>query len=410
MECKGQTPHWWAGTMRCDDGCSAPPLWAGRAFVTVALMVFVYPFTCLKNLSALRYNSTAAVMTILFVVLCLVIKLGEDGVAPSSQATTMSPAILLAGPIQGLAFCNQFNILEVKEELPQAKQGSMSTIVHVSMLGVVMPVYALASIAGYLHFGTATTDFGDILDGFRSNDYLMLAAGIAVGLTNVLKFPLISKPFREVINEVIGLKVMAPEPLPPLLTGDETPLTSVLKRYARESQHNGHANGHIEEEVEEEVEEGSHRTKSAALAVQYGDSGALPNMRLIAEEATRASTSRETVVRDLSLLPRAVEMAIVLAIDIACALALHNLALAFQIMGATSGVLVCFVLPAMFALAAERDEWHAEQRVASRRQRGPAPFWTCARVSRIAGPILLLAVGGLVCGAAIVAVVQTATS
>ena len=182
--CGGMAIPWWAGVLDCTT-CGTPPMWGSRAVVAAVLVGAIFPLTLPTNLSALSFTSTAAVLAILFVAGAVIAKFALGHVAPSAEALMVRPNMLMGMSIQGLAMCNQFNIIGVHDELPPAKRGSIGTIIHVSMLGLVMPIYLAAGLAGYLLLGSTTP--GNILNGFADTDTLMLAASLAVALTNVLK-------------------------------------------------------------------------------------------------------------------------------------------------------------------------------------------------------------------------------
>lgn len=182
--CDGVAVPWWAGTLQCST-CALPPVWLSKVAVSVGVTALVLPLTLARHLSALSVTSTAAVLAILLVGVAVVVKFGIAGPAASVSALTVRPDMFLGASIQGIAFCNQFNIVGVYDELPPAKRDRLPTIIHASMLGVVFPVYAAAGLAGYLMFGSAIPP--NILNAFASTDKVMMAASIAVALTNVLK-------------------------------------------------------------------------------------------------------------------------------------------------------------------------------------------------------------------------------
>lgn len=185
--CASVDVPWWAGTIHCAT-CETPPIWASQSVVTVVLMAVIFPLTLARSLSALSYTSSAAVFAILFVVGCVVAKFVSRGGIEASSTPFVARANMLVGcSLQGVAFCNQFNVVAVYDELPRARRKYMPTIIHTAMLAVVLPVYALASLAGYWQFGVETGHLGNILSGFPDNDHVMLTASIAVALTNVLK-------------------------------------------------------------------------------------------------------------------------------------------------------------------------------------------------------------------------------
>ena len=155
--------------------------------VSVVSVVVMFPLTLVRSLSKLAFTTTAALLALGFVIVSLGIRLADTGISPSITTIRIDRLFLLGIPLQSVATVNQFNVLGVYNELPLHQRHKTNSIIHVAMLGVVLPVYALAGFLGYFRFGSATANFGDILDGFPASDVLMLIAGVAIGLTNLLK-------------------------------------------------------------------------------------------------------------------------------------------------------------------------------------------------------------------------------
>jgi amino acid permease len=203
-------PRWWAGTVQCAgefaDPCAAPPMIVSRFIMTIVIMMLIYPLCLLRDLSSLRHTSTAALLSICFVVLCLIIKLAQNPIATDMHVFHFEPTIVLALPIQAMAYLNQYNIFDTVNELRIEHENKIYAIVHTSALGLVFPFYLIAGGAGYLHFGNQMAEFDNILKGFPSTDVLMVACSAAIGFTNALKFPLCALPFRNICNEMVGLR------------------------------------------------------------------------------------------------------------------------------------------------------------------------------------------------------------
>jgi amino acid permease len=203
-------PLWWAGTVRCDiaDTCAPPPFALSRLAICACLVALTYPLTLFRDLTSLRLTSSFAISAVFFVVLALCVRWGSAGTAASARTFEFDwSSLVLAFPIQALSYCCVFNILGLDRELRPRNKKDIYSIIHASMLLVVFPMYAAASIAGYMQFGDETFALQDILGGFPSHDNLMLCASLAIGATNVLKFPLIALPFRDTLNDALGITI-----------------------------------------------------------------------------------------------------------------------------------------------------------------------------------------------------------
>lgn len=295
-------PMWWAGTWRCSD-CSPPPWWAGRAAIVTTLMAAMFPLFLQRKLAALQYTSSAAVAAIIFVFCCLAArfpnKVGGSceatagGVSPTARPFNIGPSMMLAMPMMSLAFCCQFNILDLERELLPSLRTSIDSIVHVAILGTTFAIYAGFGLLGYLPRGDNVANCGDILNAFPMNDSLMLVCSLAIGICNVLKLPLATNPSRNVVNEILGWKAPG----------------------------------------------------CGALSEPLVD---------CSEPAEPPSSPRETPdgrpseTRTLSEAEFTLETFVLIGSVLLASLFLQKLQLALSLLGCTAGVLVCFIIPGLF--------------------------------------------------------------
>ena len=136
----------------------------------------------------------------------MVILLGKDGVASSVKTVTHTTEdVFQALSVQMLAFCCHFNILPLQQEMapgPNANKVYLSAI-HTAV-GLSALVYLVAGLAGYLVLGEDTD--GDVLNDtnldLKVGDFNFIwVAQAGMGLTNMLKYPLMIMPLRMVIND-----------------------------------------------------------------------------------------------------------------------------------------------------------------------------------------------------------------
>ena len=176
--------------------------WAKDWFIMLLCIVVIYPISISSNLKPLTYSSSGAVMSIILVFVLMNIRFCQHGVSKEGgiQLFVDSPVAALALPIQGLAYCNQFNVVGLYNELGPHKK-HVYKVIHLSAI-VTCVVYAIFGLVGYLYFGKDTKKYSMILAGFH-NDKLMDVAGLMISVTNILKFPLIILPFRQTINFIL---------------------------------------------------------------------------------------------------------------------------------------------------------------------------------------------------------------
>ena len=280
-----------------------------RTTVAIGVTVLCVPLCMPRELQQLRWVSSASVCTILLAcasVFAIYVRKSVAGGAPYAAAgivhVRLSPIISLAIPIQSLAFCNQFSVLELQNELPAALKRRFHYAVHAA-LGSAALVYVAFGCVGYLLLGSRVAEYPNVLTAFAA-DRIVAAGAAGVAFTNLMKFPLVVLPLRSLIAEQLG-----------------QPRLSV----------------------------GRHVAATAAMVVVIGAVGTW----------------------------------------------FADLALAFQIAGCTTGVMVCFCLPALM------------YRAALRLQREVSPVPTALELAKQQfeeGCAVLMCILGVVCGVVSLAV------
>lgn len=188
-------------------------IFIGRPFVTGAAVVAVFPLTLCKDISALKYTSAVALLFIFYVIAVLIARAAQHHaltdhpkiVAVDSERWGNLQAVLSL-PLFVTAYACQFNIFKVDFELPPESKHHIDAIIHVSM-GLVSCIYLLAAMLGLFLFGSDVK--GDLLLEFH-DDHLITAGQLLLGLTNMLKIPLVVMPLRltawEMLAALIDLK------------------------------------------------------------------------------------------------------------------------------------------------------------------------------------------------------------
>ena len=192
----------WAGTTLCDDACTLPPFWTSRLAVSVVSTALYFPLSLFDKLKALSASSTLAVGALFGVMISLCVELNNKGVVQKITVANPSWQLMMIPSILSCAFCCHFNVLEVQREMRPSIRHRIESVIHKSMMGVVLVIYALTALVGYLIFGDRLHDCTDILTCFDSTDKLMLACSVAVGCVNIVKMPLIMIPTRGLFLEL----------------------------------------------------------------------------------------------------------------------------------------------------------------------------------------------------------------
>ena len=209
--------------------------WSSRVAIHTGVLALVYPLSLLENLSRLAAASSAAFFVMIGVGLVLVARFAEAGFPVAADVVlvgTNPRAIALALPVCALAYPCHFNVVEIAREMRRPTRSSSSassspsvdapdapapgadalverveaeppsvgraTHADEAMIRVVVwvaafPFYAVFAIVGYLGFGKSVS--GDVLTEWIG-DGEMAAAQIAVAAVNVLKYPLMGFALR----------------------------------------------------------------------------------------------------------------------------------------------------------------------------------------------------------------------
>eukprot|EP00940_MAST-03C_sp_MAST-3C-sp2_P002295 g2295.t1 len=320
----------WAGTTRCDADCTSPPWYFSRLMVSFVATAIYFPLSLFDELKALSASSTAAVVAILFVIVALCVELGRQGVVSSDDdvsgahlnAATPSWRVLMIPSVLSCAFCCHFNVLEVREEMRPSSKARIESVIHKSILGLVLLTYVICALVGYLLFGDKLHGCSDILTCFDSTDRLMLVCSIAIGLVNVVKMPLIMIPTRVLILELYAF---------------------------------------VCSETTGRCESGDvHDERTSYKSVDENDverSASFETPTEVSPRSDRVTTSSHTDKMALSSVQRVVLMLSLSLVVLVLAIVMHDLTIGFSVVACSSGMAVCFIIPGALydaALVAQR--------------------------------------------------------
>jgi amino acid permease len=340
---------------------SRPGFWSSRLAINTAVFLLVYPLSLLENLSQLAAASSGAFAVMLGVAGVLVARFAKAGFPVADDVVVLGSnpkEIALALPVGALAFTCHFNVVEISRELREAKEeetpgtvdddrranerdqtrdedGETSSafgvfgaatrfretkredderVIRIVVWFAAFPFYVLFATVGYLGFGRGVS--GDVLTEWIG-DGEMAAAQIAVAAVNVLKYPLMGFALR-------GIVVAAAD--------DAYARLFFVARDSAETT-TGDALGAslLDEEGEDEEEEPLVGEGSASAANDAG--------------TTARRNSRETEKKGAPRFVRAAALCVLHASIALCAVVLRRLALVLDLIGATCGVTVAFIVP-----------------------------------------------------------------
>ena len=105
--------------------------------------------------------------------------------------------------LQSLAFCCQFNIIDIYKELKDKSQ--IEPVCHFSLFGICFLVYAVFGLCGYLVCGSEVKDNVLTTSNFHGQAIFIFGT-TAVALTNMAKYPLLALPLRSVLNDLCNFE------------------------------------------------------------------------------------------------------------------------------------------------------------------------------------------------------------
>jgi len=197
--------------------------WLGdRRCIAAATLAAVYPLVLARSLSSLRSATSAAFLVIVAVVVAVAVAFAtsDDAVDASVVASTVATrpgAIALALPVMALGFTCHFNVVDIDKEFSAAAAGGagggggggaartnrdVHAVVHVSLLLVAFPIYALFACAGYFQYGASVSD--DFLTEWAAaGARATTVAQVAVAGVNVLKYPLFAFGLRRNVEAAV---------------------------------------------------------------------------------------------------------------------------------------------------------------------------------------------------------------
>ena len=184
------------------------PVWMApsRTLLFVIIAALEVPLCLPRELHQLRFTSSLSVIAILFTCACIVELAishpssdgvgadGADGAGGADGTDEATPQTagdwLLAMPIFSLAYCSQFNVLDLAQTLPKASRDTtLPTVVYVAMGGAFC-AYALVGLACYALLGDTTLRYPNVLTAFGSVP-LVAFGSLAIACVNYLKMPLV---------------------------------------------------------------------------------------------------------------------------------------------------------------------------------------------------------------------------
>jgi len=176
-------------------------------FVLIAMPAYVKSMSTLETLSGASFFFMI-VAFILFLVLSIA-DISTQSALPDIHATTDWSRTFFFFGTASVAFMCQYNVLQVFAEMEIQK--NIDKVIHISVMGISLPLYAVIGYLGYICIGSGVDGEGpknNVFDslgessvsaGVAWRKYLALIARICVVLMVIGKAPLVVNPLRDVV-------------------------------------------------------------------------------------------------------------------------------------------------------------------------------------------------------------------
>eukprot|EP01080_Neovahlkampfia_damariscottae_P010801 gene10801-3419_t len=174
-----------------------------RLTIMILSILFILPLTLIQNINNLRFTSGIALLSLLYVISLVFIKgmmnFKELGKNILFFNTNISE-VLRALSVLVFAFSIQFNVLPIQRELYNPTNIRMGFVSIIGSLGSIS-VYLIMGIIGYLTFSNSTK--GNILKNYDDSDISIQIGRLALTLTVLFSYPIVSFPFKILLKNTI---------------------------------------------------------------------------------------------------------------------------------------------------------------------------------------------------------------
>lgn len=178
-----------------------------RAVILALVGVLLFPLMLARTLSALRYTAFLAIVSVCFVVLCVVVR--QNDMTPDLVAKRASShfvgfgtglGMIQALPIAVTAFACHVNYPTISSELRKPSPAKVHLFTDTALL-ISLIVYATICIAGYSTFyGSAA---GNVLNSYANSDQLIQAARVLMTVMIMCAAPLNMAPAKMMLAKLM---------------------------------------------------------------------------------------------------------------------------------------------------------------------------------------------------------------
>lgn len=188
----------------------------------VAGVLFVFPLSCLKDMSALAKTSIAGMACMLYVAGLTVVDffIGRGSRAPVTiRLYNLDSSFFTVFSNFLFAYMNHFTIVSIVPVMVNPTPARRSILIIASAFFTTL-IYLLVAIFGYLHFGQGILGPKDILTAGGAS-WAYAIAQFAVAVVIIFSFPLLADPARAGFDQIFTL-----------ITGGSSKGSSMIRHYS----------------------------------------------------------------------------------------------------------------------------------------------------------------------------------
>lgn len=189
-----------------------------RMSVLFAACTVIWPLSCLRGLSVLRYTSTCSILTVLLTCLVVVVKAPScfartgRGLVEAVSETKLSMDAFQVLTMACFAFMNHTNSPEIALRLHSPSRKRFAHIVGVQTV-LLWTVYCAIAGCGFMSFFELTKP--DFLTNYEVRDVAVVMCRVSLSLTMVFACPLNSFPaMQSLFNILESLRSKGPKSTP----------------------------------------------------------------------------------------------------------------------------------------------------------------------------------------------------
>jgi len=185
-------------------------IWASRElWITIFVLLIMYPLSLLKTVDALKFTSTLAIGFVIYLVIVVCLYAFVPSLDPCSGQTDCPgktySAIFDLKTMKVLSIfifaftCHQ-NTFVIRNELKRNTRQRMGGVILVS-IGIALICYTIVAMVGYYSLGSTVKS--NVINNYPSDNAVITASRFAIALLVAFSYPLQINPCRSSLFQLV---------------------------------------------------------------------------------------------------------------------------------------------------------------------------------------------------------------